>query len=77
MVSRISNGENGENGEYTKNSQVDIIDIRRSFVEINMKEELLKCLQKDEGKREISSMILYNETGLKLFEKVAKGPPSR
>lgn len=52
---------------------VDIIDIRRAAVEMNLKEEIPRMLRPDEGPRKMPTLLLYSEKGLQLFEQV--GPP--
>ncbi|KAI5868641.1 C-type lectin protein [Durotheca rogersii] len=49
---------------------VDIIDIRQSAVEINIKEEIHKLLRPQEGLRKLPTLLLYDEKGLQLFEEI-------
>ena len=50
--------------------KVDIIDIRHAAVEINLKAEVLSSFQATDGPRKLPTLLLYDERGLQLFEKV-------
>lgn len=54
---------------------VDIIDIRRAAVEMNLKEEIPRMLRPDEGPRKMPTLLLYSEKGLQLFEQVGPARP--
>ncbi|KAI1265542.1 C-type lectin protein [Xylariaceae sp. FL1019] len=51
-------------------TSVDIIDIRQANVENNLKEELHELLLPQQGPRKLPTLLLYDEAGLKLFEKI-------
>lgn len=57
--------------------KLDIIDIRRAAVELNLKTEVLSSFHKEDGPRKLPTLLLYDERGLQLFEKVRRssGPP--
>jgi L-histidine Nalpha-methyltransferase / hercynylcysteine S-oxide synthase len=48
----------------------DIIDIRTAAVEINLKAEVLSQFHTKDGARKLPTLLLYDERGLQLFEKV-------
>lgn len=50
--------------------QLDIIDIRRAAVEINLKAEVQSSFHTGDGPRTLPTLLLYDERGLQLFEKV-------
>ena len=50
--------------------ELDIIDIRRAAVEINLKAEVLSQFHARDGPRKLPTLLLYDERGLQLFEKV-------
>jgi uncharacterized SAM-dependent methyltransferase len=54
----------------TAKPQPDIIDIRRAAVEVNLKTEILSMFQVRDGPRQLPTLLLYDERGLQLFEKV-------
>ena len=54
----------------TAKSGLDIIDIRRVAVEINLKTDVLSMFHAKNGPRELPTLLLYDERGLQLFEKV-------
>ncbi|KAI0206341.1 DUF323 domain protein [Astrocystis sublimbata] len=49
---------------------VDIIDIRRDTVKANLKEEILRLFHTEELPRQLPTLLLYDEKGLQLFEKI-------
>ncbi|ORY63132.1 C-type lectin protein [Pseudomassariella vexata] len=49
---------------------LDIIDIRQESVELNLKEEIHSMLRPQEGPRRMPTLLLYDEKGLQLFEKI-------
>jgi L-histidine Nalpha-methyltransferase / hercynylcysteine S-oxide synthase len=50
---------------------IDIVDIRRATVEINLKDEILSMLNPTNGPRKLPTLLLYDERGLQLFEDVS------
>lgn len=48
----------------------DIIDIRRSLVETDLKQDVLSLFNPTHGPRQLPTLLLYNEKGLQLFENV-------
>lgn len=48
----------------------DILDIRHAAVEINLKAEVLSQFHTRDGPRKLPTLLLYDERGLQLFEKV-------
>jgi hypothetical protein len=48
----------------------DIIDIRQGSVEMNLKVEILSMFLTKNGPRKLPTLLLYDERGLQLFEKV-------
>ncbi|RBQ70994.1 hypothetical protein VDGD_21494 [Verticillium dahliae] len=51
-------------------SQLDIIDVRRAAVEVNLKDDILSMWNPKDGPRKLPTLLLYNEKGLQLFEDV-------
>ncbi|KAL2200321.1 C-type lectin protein [Corynascus similis CBS 632.67] len=49
---------------------LDIIDIRHAAVEINLKTEVLAQFRAADGPRKLPTLLLYDERGLQLFEKI-------
>ncbi|KAI1351363.1 DUF323 domain protein [Xylaria sp. FL0043] len=49
---------------------VDIIDIRRDTAKANLKEEIYRLLHSEERPRRLPTLLLYDEKGLQLFEKI-------
>lgn len=56
------------------NASLDIIDIRRAAVEINLKGEILQLFHAKIGPRKLPTLLLYDERGLQLFEEVGLRP---
>ncbi|KAK4211277.1 4-dimethylallyltryptophan N-methyltransferase [Rhypophila decipiens] len=54
----------------TSNSSLDIIDIRRVAVETNLKTEILSMFHAKDGPRQLPTLLLYDEKGLQLFERI-------
>jgi hypothetical protein len=54
---------------------LDIIDIRLDTVEASLKEDIHSLFHPKEGLRKLPTLLLYDERGLQLFEKVGL-PPS-
>ncbi|CAI4216969.1 unnamed protein product [Parascedosporium putredinis] len=52
----------------------DIIDIRRTLVEMNLKDEIFTLFEPAAGPRKLPTLLLYNEKGLQLFEEVNTSP---
>lgn len=60
-----------ENGvRNAGNAEVLILDIRRAAVEINIKENILTQFHTETGPRALPTLLLYDEKGLQLFERV-------
>ncbi len=55
---------------------VGIIDIRRDTAKANLKEEIYRLFHSQEGPRKLPTLLLYDEKGLQLFEKVGRPLPS-
>lgn len=53
------------------NPTPDIIDIRRTLVETNLKDEIFSLFDPASGPRKLPTLLLYNEKGLQLFEEVS------
>ncbi|KAK3955448.1 C-type lectin protein [Pseudoneurospora amorphoporcata] len=51
-------------------SNADIIDIRHVAVEINLKTEITSMFRPKNGPRQLPTLLLYNERGLQLFERI-------
>ncbi|KAJ2895383.1 uncharacterized protein MKZ38_006614 [Zalerion maritima] len=49
---------------------IDIIDIRQAAVEINLKEDINSLFNPENGPRRLPTLLLYDEAGLQLFEKI-------
>jgi hypothetical protein len=61
----------GENGVHeVGNAKVEILDIRRAAVEINLKEAILSQFCPKAGPRTLPTLLLYDERGLQIFEEV-------
>jgi L-histidine Nalpha-methyltransferase / hercynylcysteine S-oxide synthase len=58
------------------NCALDIIDIRRAAVEVNLKEEIMSMFHPKHGPRQLPTLLLYNERGLQIFEDVRCCSPS-
>lgn len=54
-----------------KSHKPDIIDIRQSVVDLDLKHEISTLLRPDEGPRRLPTLLLYDEPGLQLFEQVS------
>lgn len=52
-------------------NDVSILDIRRDTTELNLKEEIIKLLNPEYGPKQMPTLLLYDERGLQLFEKVS------
>lgn len=55
-------------------SGLDIIDIRQTAVEFNLRQEIHNQFRPSEGPRQMPTLLLYDEKGLQLFEQVP--PPA-
>ena len=51
-------------------SPVDIIDVRRTIVDVSLKDEVLAMFNPTIGPRQLPTLLLYDESGLQLFEEV-------
>ena len=60
----------------TSHDRVNIIDIRGASVELNLKAEIESRFRSQNGPRELPTLLLYDEKGLQLFEKVNLFPQS-
>jgi hypothetical protein len=69
----------GENGNYEglvvgehhgSKSKVNIIDIRRAAVELDLKDQILSMFHTTQGPRQLPTLLLYDARGLQLFEDV-------
>jgi hypothetical protein len=56
------------NGTIT--SDIDIIDIRSDTIEMDLKVEILSMLKPAKGPKKLPTLLLYDEQGLQIFEKV-------
>ncbi|PKS08845.1 hypothetical protein jhhlp_003455 [Lomentospora prolificans] len=54
----------------SEGSVPDIIDIRRTLVEMNLKDEIFTLFNPSSGPRKLPTLLLYNEKGLQLFEEI-------
>lgn len=62
----------GQHGtQKASKATVDIIDIRRAALELNIKEDILSQFHPKSGPRTLPTLLLYNERGLQLFEDVS------
>jgi uncharacterized SAM-dependent methyltransferase len=52
-------------------AEIEILDIRRAAVEINLKESILSQIRPENGPRTMPTLLLYDERGLQLFEEVS------
>ncbi|KAL2021332.1 hypothetical protein VTK56DRAFT_7303 [Thermocarpiscus australiensis] len=50
--------------------KLDIIDIRHAAVETSLKAEILSLFRARDGPRKLPTLLLYDESGLQLFEKI-------
>lgn len=51
-------------------SDVHIVDIRRDKTQLDLKEEIFKFLNPQQGSKKLPTLLLYDEKGLQIFEKV-------
>lgn len=49
---------------------IGIMDIRQATVDMNLRDEILAMFSPAKGPRMLPTLLLYNETGLQLFEEV-------
>lgn len=66
----LSDIKGGGSDHKASKASVDIVDIRRAAVEINLKEDILSQFHPKTGPRTLPTLLLYNERGLQLFEDV-------
>lgn len=48
---------------------INIIDIRRDGIEVDLKKEILSSLKPKHGPKTMPTLLLYDERGLQIFEK--------
>jgi hypothetical protein len=58
-----------KSSKRTITSDIDIIDIR-SAIEMDLKVEILSMLKPVKGPKKMPTLLLYDERGLQIFEKV-------
>lgn len=51
-------------------SDIDIIDIRCDAIEMDLKDEIISMLKPAIGPKKLPTLLLYDEKGLQMFEKV-------
>lgn len=56
--------------KQTITSDIDIIDIRCDAIEVDLKVEILSMLKPAIGPKKLPTLLLYDERGLQIFEKV-------
>ena len=49
---------------------INILDIRKEAIEIDLKAEIIKQLNPEHGPKQLPTLLLYDEKGLQLFEEV-------
>jgi hypothetical protein len=54
----------------TITSDIDIIDIRCDAIEMDLKVEIMSMLKPAVGPKKLPTLLLYDEQGLQIFEKV-------
>jgi len=59
---------NGPEADIT--SDIDIIDIRCNATEMDLKLEIMSMLKPAKGPKQMPTLLLYDERGLQIFEKV-------
>lgn len=64
----LGRGGGGNDVHKAAEASVDIIDIRRKAVEVNLKEDILSQFRPKTGPRTLPTLLLYNGRGLQLFE---------
>lgn len=70
LLSPLKSGR--QNGHIAGSpAKIDIIDIRRAAVEINLKEDIKSLFCPEKGPRKLPTLLLYDEKGLQLFEEVS------
>lgn len=55
---------------FTNASTISIVDIRQAAVESSLKTEILDLLRPQHGPKNMPTLLLYDERGLQIFEKV-------
>jgi len=53
-------------------NMIDIIDIRRTRIQMSLKNDILSMLKPERGPKAMPTLLLYDEKGLQLFEEVPK-----
>jgi hypothetical protein len=59
-----------KSSKRTITSDIDIIDIRSNATEMDLKVEILSMLKPVKGPKKMPTLLLYDERGLQIFEKV-------
>lgn len=59
-----------KSSKRTITSDIDIIDIRSDAIEMDLKAEILSMLKPVKGPKKMPTLLLYDEKGLQIFEKV-------
>jgi hypothetical protein len=67
-LSKMDSSVKLSNGTIT--SGIDIIDIRSDAIGMDLKAEILSMLKPTKGPRKMPTLLLYDEKGLQIFEKV-------
>lgn len=67
-LTKIDASVKHSNGTIT--SDIDIIDIRSDAIEMDLKVEILSMLKPAKGPKKMPTLLLYDEKGLQIFEKV-------
>lgn len=70
IPSSFEAGKGLSKSSKSSSRRLDIIDIRRAAVELNLKEEIHHLLRPQEGPRRLPTLLLYDERGLQMFEKI-------
>lgn len=63
---------NGSTKKFGKGGAPEIIDIRRSRIQASVKDEIRAGLGKEEGQKYLPLLLLYGESGLKIFEEITQ-----
>ncbi len=67
-LTKVNGSVKQSNGTIT--SDIDIIDIRTDAIEMDLKVEILSMLRPAKGPKKMPTLLLYDERGLQIFEKV-------
>jgi hypothetical protein len=71
VKSAVHNSDKEKSLKTFGHAKVDIIDIRRAAVEINLKDDILALFKPAKGAKKLPTLLLYDERGLQLFEQVS------